>query len=119
MSCHWSTAAINQTRWTLLRMYTTRMKPVSYKNLHELTISDEQVAIAMQNELAERISLCLNELSYRQRAIIELRMQGMTLDEVGDVMKVSRERIRQIEHKAMRILQLPHTAGRLVMFLDD
>jgi hypothetical protein len=41
------------------------------------------------------------------------------LDEVGKIFAVTRERIRQIEGRAMRKLQQPDAVGRLTGFLDD
>jgi RNA polymerase primary sigma factor len=41
------------------------------------------------------------------------------LDEVGRIFAVTRERIRQIEHRAMRKLQEPLAARRLTGFLED
>lgn len=122
---HWSTVAINQTRWTLLRMYkrhTKRANAVAVflnETLHNLTIPDEQIDIAISKELSSRAMECLDMLSYRERTILELRMEGMTLDEVGQIMLVTKERIRQIEGKAIRKLQQPNAAGKLIMFLDD
>lgn len=42
----------------------------------------------------------------RMRRVLELRyLEGMTLEQVGDIMGVTRERVRQIEAKALRILR--------------
>lgn len=44
-----------------------------------------------------------NELNYREQAVIELRYRdGLTLDVVSKQFELTRERIRQIEHKALR-----------------
>ena len=77
-----------------------------------------------QNEnLRRRIYKVLKTLSYREREIIKLRY-GLgdgycyTLEEVGHIFKVTRERIRQIEAKAVRKLQQPSRSQELVGFLD-
>lgn len=77
-----------------------------------------------QNEnLRRRIYKVLKTLSYREREIIKLRY-GLgdgycyTLEEVGHIFKVTRERIRQIEAKAIRKLQQPSRSQELVGFLD-
>ena len=42
----------------------------------------------------------------KMRKVLELRyLEGMTLDQVGNIMGVTRERVRQIEQKAIRMLR--------------
>lgn len=42
----------------------------------------------------------------RMRRVLELRyLEGMTLEQVGEVMGVTRERVRQIESKALRLIR--------------
>ena len=72
---------------------------------------------------ASRIAKVLKTLSYREREIIKLRYglgdgYSYTLEEVGHIFKVTRERIRQIEAKAVRKLQQPSRSQELVGFLD-
>jgi RNA polymerase primary sigma factor len=78
---------------------------------------------AAQGMLRLRISKVLKTLSYREREIIKLRYglgdgYSYTLEEVGHIFKVTRERIRQIEAKAVRKLQQPARSQELVGFLD-
>ncbi len=78
---------------------------------------------AAQEMLRSRISKVLKTLSYREREIIKLRYglgdgYSYTLEEVGHIFKVTRERIRQIEAKAVRKLQQPSRSQDLVGFLD-
>ncbi|MFI4874110.1 MAG: sigma-70 family RNA polymerase sigma factor [Blastopirellula sp. JB062] len=78
---------------------------------------------AAQEMLRTRISRVLKTLSYREREIIKLRYglgdgYSYTLEEVGHIFKVTRERIRQIEAKAVRKLQQPSRSQELVGFLD-
>jgi RNA polymerase primary sigma factor len=78
---------------------------------------------AAQEMLRGRISKVLKTLSYREREIIKLRYglgdgYSYTLEEVGHIFKVTRERIRQIEAKAVRKLQQPSRSQELVGFLD-
>ncbi len=78
---------------------------------------------AAQGMLRHRISKVLKTLSYREREIIKLRYglgdgYSYTLEEVGHIFKVTRERIRQIEAKAVRKLQQPARSQELVGFLD-
>jgi RNA polymerase primary sigma factor len=84
---------------------------------------DSPVASATQEMLRERIDLILKTLSYREREIIKLRYgigdgYTYTLEEVGRIFKVTRERVRQVEAKAIRKLQHPVRARKLEGFLD-
>jgi RNA polymerase primary sigma factor len=78
---------------------------------------------AAQEMLRGRIHKVLKTLSYREREIIKLRYglgdgYSYTLEEVGHIFKVTRERIRQIEAKAVRKLQQPSRSQELAGFLD-
>jgi RNA polymerase primary sigma factor len=78
---------------------------------------------AAQEMLRSRIAKVLKTLSYREREIIKLRYglgdgYSYTLEEVGHIFKVTRERIRQIEAKAVRKLQQPSRSQELIGFLD-
>jgi len=84
---------------------------------------DSPVASATQEMLKERIDAVLKTLSYREREIIKLRYgigdgYTYTLEEVGRIFKVTRERVRQVEAKAIRKLQHPVRARKLEGFLD-
>jgi RNA polymerase primary sigma factor len=63
-------------------------------------------------------------LDYREREILRLRFgladgYAYTLEEVGKIFSVTRERIRQIETKALRTLQQPNRACQLAGFLEQ
>jgi RNA polymerase primary sigma factor len=84
---------------------------------------DSPVASAAQEMLKDRIDVVLKTLSYREREIIKLRYgigdgYTYTLEEVGRIFKVTRERVRQVEAKAIRKLQHPVRARKLEGFLD-
>jgi RNA polymerase primary sigma factor len=73
--------------------------------------------------LKERINDVMHDLSYREREIIRLRYgladgYAYTLEEVGKIFSVTRERVRQIESKAVRKLQQPYRSRALVGFLE-
>jgi RNA polymerase primary sigma factor len=77
-----------------------------------------------QKLLKQRLADALGELNYREREIIRLRYgladgYSYTLEEVGKIFSVTRERVRQIEAKAVRKLQHPVRCRRLVGFLDQ
>ncbi len=74
--------------------------------------------------LKARIAEVLGALDYREREIIRLRFgladgYSYTLEEVGKIFSVTRERVRQIETKAVRALQHPIRAKKLLSFVDD
>ncbi len=84
---------------------------------------DSPVLSATQEMLKERIDVVLKTLSYREREIIKLRYgigdgYTYTLEEVGRIFKVTRERVRQVEAKAIRKLQHPVRARKLEGFMD-
>ena len=69
--------------------------------------------------LKARLADVLESLDYREREILRLRYgladgYSYTLEEVGKIFSVTRERVRQIENKAVRALQHPTRARRLV-----
>jgi RNA polymerase primary sigma factor len=76
-----------------------------------------------QELLREKLEQVLRTLSYREREIIKLRYgigdgYTYTLEEVGRIFKVTRERVRQVETKALRKLQHPLRSRRLEGFVD-
>jgi len=78
---------------------------------------------AGQEMLRDRIEAVLKTLTYREREIIKLRYglgdgYTYTLEEVGRIFKVTRERVRQVEAKALRKLQHPVRSRKLKGFLD-
>ena len=84
---------------------------------------DSPVASATQEMLRDRIDVVLKTLSYREREIIKLRYgigdgYTYTLEEVGRIFKVTRERVRQVEAKAIRKLQHAVRARKLEGFID-
>ncbi len=85
--------------------------------------SENPVERAGQEMLKERIDDVLESLTFREREIIKLRYgigdgYTYTLEEVGRIFRVTRERVRQIEAKAIRKLQHPIRARKLAGFLE-
>jgi RNA polymerase primary sigma factor len=84
---------------------------------------EQPLNVANQEMLKEKIERVLSTLSYREREIVKLRYgigidQTYTLEEVGNIFKVTRERVRQIEAKAIKKLQHPIRSRRLESFVD-
>jgi len=78
---------------------------------------------ATSDMLRSRINDILKTLTYREREILKLRYgigdgYTYTLEEVGRIFKVTRERVRQVESKAIRKLQHPVRRQRLASFLS-
>ena len=79
---------------------------------------------ATSEMLRARINDVLKTLTYREREILKLRYgigdgYTYTLEEVGRIFKVTRERVRQVESKAIRKLQHPVRKRRLSSFMDQ
>ena len=88
----------------------------------EISLSPEQ---SVENiMLKEQIDILLQDLKERERQVIILRFgledgRPRTLEEVGQVFNVTRERIRQIEAKALKKLKNP-VRGRMIQdYLED
>ncbi len=86
--------------------------------------AESPVSAAAQEMLKEKIESVLDTLTYREREIIKLRYgigdgYTYTLEEVGKKFLVTRERVRQIEAKAVRKLQHPVRSRKLEGFLDS
>lgn len=84
--------------------------------------TENPVRIANNGILRQQIDSLLKTLTYREREIIKLRYglgdgYSYTLEEVGRIFKVTRERVRQIEAKAVAKLQNPVRSSRLEGFL--
>jgi RNA polymerase primary sigma factor len=78
---------------------------------------------AMHQMLRDKINHVLKSLTYREREIIKLRYglgdgYSYTLEETGRIFKVTRERIRQIESKALRKLQHHTRSEHLKGFVE-
>jgi RNA polymerase primary sigma factor len=79
---------------------------------------------AATNQLLKaQVKKVLDLLSDREREVLQLRFglddgRYRTLDEVGKEFKVTRERIRQIESKALRKLRHPSRSRKLKDYLD-
>lgn len=93
---------------------------ISYKNFaFDIHIEDDIIYESLKEQLNE----VLHSLPERERKVLEMRfglnnLKQMTLEEVGKYYNVSRERIRQIEAKALRRLRYPHRASGLRDYID-
>jgi RNA polymerase primary sigma factor len=84
---------------------------------------DDPLGEANRESLKQRIEEVMQGLNYREREILRMRFgltdgYAYTLEEVGRVFSVTRERVRQIECKAVRKLQQPFRSRVLSSFVD-
>ncbi|MFO0871375.1 MAG: sigma-70 family RNA polymerase sigma factor [Pirellulales bacterium] len=84
---------------------------------------DDPLYDTNRQALKHRIEEAMSSLNYREREILRLRYgladgYAYTLEEVGKIFSVTRERVRQIESKAVRKLQQPYRARALASFVE-
>lgn len=91
-------------------------------------IQDSQMAVPQEaatfTVLREQIEEVMESLTEREREVLRLRFgledgHSRTLEEVGNIFHVTRERIRQIEAKALRKLRHPSRSRKLKDFLEE
>ncbi len=91
-------------------------------------IQDDQVEVpveaATESLLHDQLMEVLDTLTDREQKVLRLRFglddgRPRTLEEVGKVFNVTRERIRQIEAKALRKLRHPSRSKKLKDYLDE
>lgn len=81
--------------------------------------------IAIDNEMQERIIIAMEGLFPREKEILILRFglregeEPKTLEEVGQIFGITRERVRQIEEKALAKLKHPTRAEKLKEYLEE
>jgi len=96
----------------------------SFGEFVEDTHTENPLKLANNGLLREKIEELLKTLTYREREIVRLRY-GLadgycyTLEEVGRIFKVTRERVRQIEAKAVAKLQNPVRSAELCEYVAD
>ena len=94
----------------------------SFGEFIEDSATDNPARLASNGILRDKIEGLLKTLTFREREIIRLRYglgdgYTYTLEEVGRIFKVTRERVRQIEAKAVKKLQHPIRSEKLQGFL--
>jgi RNA polymerase primary sigma factor len=95
----------------------------SFGDLIEDKAAEDPYVMTGKSMLKEKLNDVLSTLTERERRILELRfglMDGYshTLEELGKQYQITRERIRQIEAKALRKLRHPTRRSRLEGFLE-
>jgi len=77
----------------------------------------------IKNSIEQEIRQMLDELDEKEALVLKLRFgleddKRRTLQEIGDILGVTRERVRQIEQKAMRKLARSHRLQQLRGYLN-
>lgn len=85
-----------------------------------MTLPHEEM---ISNELADELKEVLSTLSPKEEQVLRMRFgigeqKRYSLDEIGDRLKLSRERVRQIEAKALRKLRHPKHVRKLGIFYE-
>jgi RNA polymerase primary sigma factor len=96
----------------------------SLADLIEAPDTDNPLAAAEASELGKLVAEALSDLTEREQRILRMRFgiggaSQHTLQEVGESFGVTRERIRQIEAKALEKLRQPARAHKLRTFVDN
>ena len=105
------------------------VREISLSDLMQLPGEAEYLAlpspedITMRSELREQVEAALRTLTPREKRVIEMRFgigenSDHTLEEVGQDFEVTRERIRQIEAKALRKMRHPSRSKNLRQFIE-
>lgn len=89
----------------------------------EDSLSPSVEYLIIKNSVQEQIRQMIDELDEKEALVLKLRFgldddRQRTLQEIGDKMKLTRERIRQIEKKAMRKLAQSHKLQQLRGYLN-
>ena len=111
LPCASTTYVINALRWTVYRLYGSKkrfeekqskleqvaaIKPVYH---HDFTVNSHDMKMCVK-----RLFFCALETT-QQRTVVAGRMDGKTFRAIGDELKLSVERIRQVESKAIGLIQ--------------
>ena len=101
----------------------------SYRDSHISDLIEDRALVSpaeavINVNLKERTEQVLRSLSPREEKVVKMRFgledgSEHTLEEVGRVFAVTRERIRQIEAKALRKLRHPSRSKRLKSFVES
>ncbi len=100
----------------------THLIETGFYRENQLVNWNETVTAVDQTELEKSMDSLLSDLSEREARVIRLRYgfgnnTPLTLEEVGNIFGVTRERVRQIEGKAMRKLCHPRNRARIESYL--
>jgi RNA polymerase primary sigma factor len=132
-SCAEIAADAETTVETAIKLTEVMQEPVSLENIFKNEENNEEIIIKyfsipsfeddlVDAELAEKLQELLSTLTDKEARVLSLRFglhdgKERTLEEVGTVFGVTRERVRQIEDKALRKLQHPSRVKYITDFI--
>ncbi|WNV03458.1 RNA polymerase sigma factor RpoD [Candidatus Methylospira mobilis] len=121
-------AEMDMTEEKIIRLRTITKEPISLDTMDEESIEDEnlmsQIDALSQESLRNVVKEILDSIDPREAQILRMRFgidmdTDHTLEEVGQQYNVTRERIRQIEAKALRKLKHSSRSEKLESFLSE
>lgn len=121
--------------YEIIHLYKCLLRPTSLDipigesedgSMLELIVGDENYNvenIVLENDLKDVINTVLSKLTEKEKNILKLRFgfdnqQPKTLEDIGKIYGVTRERIRQIEIKALKKLKHPSILKYLEIFME-
>lgn len=115
-----STYATIRMRWELARAMTNAIRVRSRcrrlsLGVRHIPAPDNTIEFDRQHDAEKYFDLLVKRLHRRLRVVIELRFKsGYTLEEVGRILRITRERVRQIEARAITKLRHPNITTMLL-----
>jgi RNA polymerase primary sigma factor len=90
--------------------------------INELIVYDDSTIRLIEDDLKRQMDNVLSTLPLREQEIIKMRYgigieRSLTLEEIGEIFELTRERIRQIEDRAIARLKNPKRSRKLVAYL--
>ena len=111
------TPGVFKNRYMVRRNFFKNMKKEPFESFETLEDTYE-INEVLDFEVKNAITQVLLTLTPREERVIRERfLNGKTLEEVGQIYSVTRDRIRQIESKALRKLKHPSRSGQMREFL--
>ena len=113
------TAGVFKNRYMVRRKFFAKYKSEDVESLDDVDLTVNSDDHIEQLELSNTIRNVLLTLTPKEERVIRERFfNNKTLEEVGQIFSVTRNRITQIEAKALRKMKHPSRARKLRSFLD-
>lgn len=107
-------------KWQLIRLW--KRMPVENESLGDIDVYNCEQPLPEENidfELLKgRMSEVLLTIPFREREVIEMRVEGLSFTKIGKTLNISGERVRQIYESAVKKLRHPERVAKLKLFVD-